>query len=83
VFTGPVPDPDDAHGGDIGGDPGNDMGGDLGGDPVCWLSRTCPECGAMPSESDDPDRCWRCGTALTGPPDDAARPPAAAPRREA
>ena len=32
----------------------------VGGDPVCWLDRTCPECGAMPS-ADSPGRCWRCG----------------------
>ena len=32
------------------------------GDPVCWLHRLCPECGAMPSEEDEGERCWRCGT---------------------
>lgn len=32
---------------------------EIGGDEVCWLRRTCPECGAMierPGEA-----CWRCG----------------------
>jgi transposase len=43
-------------------DPGDADVEDQGGDPVCWLSRTCPECGAMPSPEDgDADRCWRCG----------------------
>lgn len=32
------------------------------GDPVCWLHRLCPECGAMPSEEDEGECCWRCGT---------------------
>jgi hypothetical protein len=43
---------------------GSDTGGpDDAGDPVCWLHRTCPECGALPTE-DDPGRCWRCDTEL-------------------
>ena len=38
-----------------------------GGDPVCWLDRTCPECGAMPS-ADSPGRCWRCEHPFPGAP---------------
>ncbi|GAA1866342.1 hypothetical protein GCM10009772_47210 [Pseudonocardia alni subsp. carboxydivorans] len=52
------------------------------GDPVCWLDRLCPDCGAMPSPTDDggpPQTCWRCGAAVTHPsglrsPDDHAGP---------
>ncbi|MBW0092907.1 hypothetical protein I4I73_27110 [Pseudonocardia sp. KRD-184] len=44
-------------------DPAHGTDADDGpGDPVCWLHRLCPECGAMPSEGDDGERCWRCGT---------------------
>lgn len=32
------------------------------GDPVCWLDRLCPECGAMPTEEEAGEACWRCGT---------------------
>ena len=30
---------------------------DVGGDAACWLSKLCPECGAM---LESPDECWRC-----------------------
>ncbi|QJY49412.1 hypothetical protein [Pseudonocardia broussonetiae] len=40
----------------------DDAAADDPGDPVCWLHRLCPECGAMPSEGDEGERCWRCGT---------------------
>lgn len=45
----------------------------VGGDPVCWLDRTCPECGAMPS-AESPGRCWRCGRPLHEEPVDDADP---------
>ena len=38
------------------------------GDAVCWLPQLCPECGAMPT-GEAPERCWRCGAALTHPDD--------------
>ncbi|MGO1182877.1 MAG: hypothetical protein ACTHZ5_02285 [Micrococcaceae bacterium] len=35
------------------------------GDPVCWLSRVCPECGAMLDDGAVQNQshrtCWRCG----------------------
>jgi hypothetical protein len=34
-----------------------------GGDPVCWLHQLCPDCGAMPENS---EICWRCGRKLDG-----------------
>jgi hypothetical protein len=30
-----------------------------GGDSACWLSRVCPECGALIDDLAAP--CWRCG----------------------
>lgn len=30
------------------------------GDSVCWLSRVCPDCGALVEEP-LPATCWRCG----------------------
>lgn len=41
------------------------------GDPVCWLSRVCPECGAMLDDDAVHNRsdrtCWRCGHDLDSP----------------
>ncbi|WP_298040737.1 hypothetical protein [uncultured Microbacterium sp.] len=34
---------------------------DMGGDSACWLSKVCPECGAMLDHCGA--LCWRCGTA--------------------
>ncbi len=55
------------------GEPGtaaNGTGGavprtETGGDPVCWLSRVCPECGAI-ADSEPPAVCPRCHSPITG-----------------
>jgi hypothetical protein len=65
VLTGGVP--DDPRTAEPATEPAAEPA-DVGGDPVCWLHRTCPECGAMPSQDEDPDRCWRCGHRLPAPP---------------
>lgn len=41
-------------------------GEDGGGDPVCWLSRVCPECGAL-SAAGPPATCERCGIRIDVP----------------
>jgi len=32
---------------------------EYGGDSACWLSKVCPECGALLDDPASP--CWRCG----------------------
>ncbi|WP_309129558.1 hypothetical protein [Microbacterium sp.] len=40
---------------------------EYGGDSACWLSKVCPECGALLDDLTAP--CWRCGLR----PDDETR----------
>ncbi|MDT0158551.1 hypothetical protein Q9R19_13045 [Microbacterium sp. ARD32] len=41
-----------------------------GGDSACWLSRVCPECGALLDDLAAP--CWRCGLRPGQEPGDAS-----------
>ncbi|NUT53425.1 MAG: hypothetical protein HOV94_39990 [Saccharothrix sp.] len=45
-----------------GGDPRRPADGEAG-ESVCWLSRVCPECGAIP-DGPVPPTCPRCGAAM-------------------